>query len=380
MENPFLSLPRVGGGSPEEQINPFLDLPVVGQKTKGVETEDLGGRGTTVKKGVDQTQTEELPKAPASGPVTPPAPPSAEAPQGNPFLGLPEADDTLLSSLGRRVVGDVRNLSGAAASTLDKGLRGELRTGGDSEAARRVDRHDDVGLALEAAGLATLYHPVVWRRDPSVAVMVSGNAAAHVYLRPGVRRDFRWPLSDIEGGEVPGVPTWMVQRLLGLDGVALVAATEGDDVVVLSRDGRARLAAAGPGLVSYTPERGDPLRLGTGATLPPADWLEATIESPFPDAPVQLLQLFRSPRTGDLVLAAAPGADLRGPWEIPEHRSGHGSLVADHMRCLVAANRPLAGPLRTADLYPLILRHLGHAIPDGIDGVLPLSPVTAAGR
>ena len=80
------------------------------------------------------------------------------------------------------------------------------------------------------------------------------------------------------------------------------------------------------------------------------------------------------------MLAASPGADLRGRWEIPEHRSGHGSLVADHMRCVIAANRPLSGPLRTVDIFPLILRHLGHAVPDGIDGVVPLAPLTAAGR
>jgi len=34
-----------------------------------------------------------------------------------------------------------------------------------------------------------------------------------------------------------------------------------------------------------------------------------------PDAPRQLLQLFQAPRAGDLVLAAAPGADFRGPWK-----------------------------------------------------------------
>jgi hypothetical protein len=41
------------------------------------------------------------------------------------------------------------------------------------------------------------------------------------------------------------------------------------------------------------------------------------------------------------------------------------------MRCLVAADRPLTGPLRTVDLFPLVLDHLGYEIPAGIDGVLP---------
>jgi hypothetical protein len=89
---------------------------------------------------------------------------------------------------------------------------------------------------------------------------------------------------------------------------------------------------------------------------------------------MQLLQLFRSERTGDLVVIAAPGADLRADWEIPEHRSGHGSLHGEHMRCLVAANRPLPEPIRTVDLFPLMLQHLGHPIPEGIDGAAPFSP------
>ncbi len=243
-----------------------------------------------------------------------------------------------------------------------------------------VKRHADVSLALEAAGLPTLRHPLLWRRNPSVAVMISGNGAAHVYLRPGVRRDFRWPLSAIEAGEVPGIPPWIVDRLVALDGVALLAATEGDDVVVRSRHGRARIASAGPDALAYVPEAGDALQLGRSTTLSRAEWLEATLDGPFPDAPVQLLQLFRSARSGDLVLAAAPGADLRAHWEIPEHRSGHGSLIAEHMRCVVAANRPLAGPVRTVDLFPWILGHLGHAVPDGIDGAMPVAPATVANR
>jgi hypothetical protein len=71
------------------------------------------------------------------------------------------------------------------------------------------------------------------------------------------------------------------------------------------------------------------------------------------------------------VVIAAEGADLRRDWEIPEHRSGHGSLHRDHMRCLLASNLPLPGPLRTADLFPLMLDYLGVPAPDGLDGVLP---------
>lgn len=243
-----------------------------------------------------------------------------------------------------------------------------------------IRHHADVSLALEQRGLPVLRHPLLWRRKPVTAVMVSGNASAHVYLLPGRRRARRYPLAEIEAGGVPGIPCDLVDFLTQLEGVALVAATQGQDVIVRGRQGNARLRAAAGGTIAYLPEAGDVLGLGPHPrALTPTQWLEASIDGPYPDAPVQLLQLFRSPRTGDLVLAAAPGADLRDDWEIPEHRSGHGSLLADHMRCIVAANCPLPAAMRTVDVFPLIAAHLGYATDPGIDGVLP-APAAAAAK
>jgi hypothetical protein len=80
--------------------------------------------------------------------------------------------------------------------------------------------------------------------------------------------------------------------------------------------------------------------------------------------------MFATARAGDIVLASAPGFDFRGPWEIPEHRSGHGSLTADHMLVPIAATIPLpAAPMRTVDLMPTMLEMLGLPIPAGLDGL-----------
>lgn len=234
----------------------------------------------------------------------------------------------------------------------------------------RVDRHTDVALALEGMGLATLRHPIIWRRDPLAAVMVSGNASVQVYWLPGRRRERRFTIGEVEAGAVPGIPRHAVQHLATRPGIALVAGSDDDGVTVVSRDGRARLYQA-PGGIAYDPATADVLELGPAATRSDRAWLASTIDARFPDAPTQLLQLFRSGRTGDLVVIAAEGADLRRDWEIPEHRSGHGSLHREHMRCLLASNVPLRGPLRTADLFPLMLDHLGVTVPQGIDGVLP---------
>jgi hypothetical protein len=234
----------------------------------------------------------------------------------------------------------------------------------------RVDRHTDVALELEAMSLPTLRHPLIWRQSPVAAVMVSGNASCQVYLRPGELRSRRFSVAEIEAGAVPGVPADLVVRLATLPGIALVVGTDGDGVTVVGRDGRATLRVDGDA-ITYAPAGGDVLGLGHAATRGERDWLVHSLDGPYPDAPAQLLQLFRSGRAGDLVVIGARGTDLRLDWEFPEHRSGHGSLIADHMRCLAVANVPLAGPLRTADVFPLILDWLGLDVPANIDGALP---------
>ena len=132
-------------------------------------------------------------------------------------------------------------------------------------------------------------------------------------------------------------------------------------------------------MIRYQPESGDPLGLGGYLELDDRDLLSRTRETDVPDAPRQLLQLFQTSRAGDLVLAGVPGADFRGPWEIPEHRAGHGSLIAEHMEVPIAASVALPdSPIRTVDLMPTILERLDVAVPSGVvlDGV-PFSKIVA---
>ena len=100
---------------------------------------------------------------------------------------------------------------------------------------------------------------------------------------------------------------------------------------------------------------------------------------PIPDAAVHLLDQFSSPRAGDLVLAAREGYDFRGRFEIPEHKSGHGSLIRAHMQTPLWTNRPLPHvPMRTADVFPALLDWLDVPVPDGIDGRAVWQPGRAA--
>lgn len=239
--------------------------------------------------------------------------------------------------------------------------------------ASSVAEHCDIALALEGLGVPTIRHPLhVWRRGAQAAVMVSGNGCAHVYFRP--RSGDGTPRSGA------AVPSDLVGELMGLPGVRLGAWRDGHgDVVVASGWQRACVAADADG-VGYEPLLGDPLGLGAERfTLADRDMLSRSRRTAFPDAPRQLVQLFESPRTGDLVLAAAHGSDFRDAWEFPEHRAGHGSLIADHMEVPLAASLPLPdAPIRTVDVMPAMLEALGVPVPEGLDGV-PFSRLAPQG-
>ncbi len=227
-----------------------------------------------------------------------------------------------------------------------------------------VHEHKDIALELEALGWPTIRHPMhVWRRRARAAVMVSGNGSVQIYLEPRSGR--------AAPREARAIPEDVLGHLLGLDAVRLAAwRDDRGGVMVAAGEERARLRENGT-RVCYEPLRGDPLHLGPEPIdAEDRDVLALTAAGELPDAPRQLLQLFRSPRAGDVVLAARLGADFRGPWEIPEHRSGHGSLISDHMAVPIAASIPLPeSPLRTVDLMPAMLESLGVAVPPGIDGV-----------
>jgi type I phosphodiesterase/nucleotide pyrophosphatase len=239
--------------------------------------------------------------------------------------------------------------------------------------ASAVERHCDVALALERWGVPTLRHPWhVWRRKAQAAVMVSGNGCAHVYFRPRA------------GGAVPragaAVPSDLIEQLLALPAVRLGAWRGGSgEVMVASGWQRAHLSADG-NRIRYEPLLGDPLELGAETRVQEdRELLACSRHTSFPDAPRQLLQLLASPRAGDLVLAAALGSDFRAAWEIPEHRAGHGSVIADHMEVPLAVSVPLPdAPLRTVDVMPTMLEMLGLPIPAGLDGI-PFSQLAQSG-
>jgi arylsulfatase A-like enzyme len=107
------------------------------------------------------------------------------------------------------------------------------------------------------------------------------------------------------------------------------------------------------------------------------EWLKLTAGTEFPDFVAQVVDLFDSPRTGDVVLFAAEG------WSFERGlRGGHGSCLARDMHIpmyFAGPGLPAGNTIsyaRLVDLMPTILGLLGKA--DRLDGIGRIDGVNRA--
>lgn len=226
-----------------------------------------------------------------------------------------------------------------------------------------VVAHDDLADAIRAAGHRVIAHPWIFTPQAHVAVMVSGNAMAHVYLEPARRERRWWPrLTD----------RWaaLADVLLERDSTDLLLLPHGvDRCEVRARNrGTAFIDRTGD-RIAYRPATGDPLGIGE---LPPLDSMEcheATLAGHYPDALVQIAALAGAPRSGDIIISAARGWDLRARYEPIPHVSTHGALLREHMLVPLLTNHPVSlEPRRTVDVMPSALQVLGLNAPAILDG------------
>jgi hypothetical protein len=193
-----------------------------------------------------------------------------------------------------------------------------------------------------------------------------------VYLKGPDKWSARPPAEEHFGRH----PT-LVDDLLANDAVDHIIYRAGDrEVHVRSRRGGAAIKLDS-GDVEYRLLGSDPFGYeALPARMTRAEVLARTAGTDYPDAPLQVAQLFDSPRAGDFVVSAAPGYDLRASHkERVEYRSCHGSLHREHMTVPFAINTPTEDrPLRSVDTFPTILELLGHTPPAGVDGTSLLRP------
>jgi arylsulfatase A-like enzyme len=227
-----------------------------------------------------------------------------------------------------------------------------------------VREHEDLIAVLADWGYSTLSHPWAFNTAADIAVMVSGNAMAHLYLNLDQKTRPWWPALGGRWGE-------LVERLLLLESIDLL--------ILPTSQSSCEVMAPGRGLAtlswtesrySYKPITGDPLDIGEHCSLDEREAYAATIECDYPDAMVQIAHLIGSARSGDVILSAARNWDYRAKYEPIPHVSSHGALHREHMLVPLLLNqRPGPAPRRTVDVMPSALVALGITPPKTLDGV-----------
>jgi Type I phosphodiesterase / nucleotide pyrophosphatase len=227
-----------------------------------------------------------------------------------------------------------------------------------------VLHHEDLAGLLTVRGHRVLAHPWVITPFPQTAVMVSGNAMAHVFLEVGRRRRPWWPALAARWGG-------LVEMLLARPSVdLLLLPMDAERCEVRSSRGEIGVVSYVAGYYSYFPAIGDPLGVGRALQGVTADEAhDATMHTDYPDSIVQIAHLAASPRAGDIILSAARDWDFRARYEPIRHVSSHGALHREHMTVPLLVNRPVARvPRRTTDVMPSTLAALGLPTPATLDG------------
>jgi hypothetical protein len=232
-----------------------------------------------------------------------------------------------------------------------------------------VAHHDDLAAALRDLGHKVVAHPWIFASRPDVAVMVSGNAMAHVYVELARRERPWWP-------QLAGAWTPLADALLARPSVDLLLLPHSEDCCLVRARGRGSAMVersrgwSGELRYAYRPVDGDPLLLG--GEIDPLDATEAherTLRSDYPDSLVQIAHLAGAARVGELILSAARGWDFREKYEPIPHVSSHGALHREHMLVPLLVNHPVATvPRRTVDVFTSAMTALGVDVPAGAEG------------
>ena len=231
----------------------------------------------------------------------------------------------------------------------------------------RTHTHISLVNMSREAGYTPIYYPKIFKKKYDIAVMESGNSMTFIYfMEPEGRRPLFFD-------EMMGIDRSknLINRLLNCEGIDFLAyRVSNSSVGIKSRSGEFTLDFSQSGIVELKGSGDDQWDIGKiGDSMSIGESLKLTMETDYPDLIAQMRQLFSSERTGDLVIFAKEGFDLRDKHEWPEHKSSHGSPLKEHMEVPVCTNIKLESRIcKTVDVFPTILHRMGHDIPKNVDG------------
>jgi arylsulfatase A-like enzyme len=235
----------------------------------------------------------------------------------------------------------------------------------------KTDRHFCVNTFLKKHGLPAFYYPRIFDKKGKLAAnMVSGNGMTGVYFKNAGG----WRGRTTKG-MIDALSPTLMDDLLCEEAVDIVCFRNGDGTIgAMSRRGRAAIKLSGDD-IEYRVDGADPFGYAAmPQKMTSRDALKLTINTDYPDAPYEIAHLMSSPRSGDLIISATPGFDLRLAHEDPEHFSSHGSLHRLHMHVPIVSNVKFNEvPARTVDVFPTVFDLLGETVPRAIDGVSMIS-------
>jgi arylsulfatase A-like enzyme len=288
-------------------------------------------------------------------------------------------DDIHLALLSDHSLMDVRKHAPLDETLCEMGLDvASARLWEQTPFEDRLDVYQKSNCVLYGSGdrywAIQLRRPVRTTTDPEENDPVRYHPWPH---RPTAEDLTVYPTGD---GNVVNVPATLLARHRGIDALAIA---KGENRVVLMRPKAGAVEFHQPdgpgGGIFYRRLRGkDPLGyaghvpeavLAGEKPLTPREWLTATNDTQFPDAPPQVVAYFRARRAGDIAVFAAPGYDFG-----TKNRAGHGGLRPGDMHVPLILAGPgvpsgkRIGAARTVDLVPTVLTLLGRPVPEGLDG------------
>ena len=259
------------------------------------------------------------------------------------------------------------NLVGKAAHVLEEhGLYEQTALFIGSDHAHGIQEQNFDLIQFLSDQFSTLRYPLELRQweDKMVIPLLSGTSMAHLYVRHGIDWSSCSFFEEIE-------KSGLVNALLDQPEVDIIAGRSlNGGIIIQSSQGRVHVIEDTDGRITYRPQNGDAFGLKEVQTFMDSHLaFSLTKETDHPDGIMQILQLFRSPRSGDIVISAAKGCSFEKKMEHRRAPLTHGSLMREHIQVPFLSSVPLEqGCLRTTDAFAIMLDLLGIGIEHKLDG------------